>query len=247
MSLRVHHGGGSLTGFVGEHGTGDAGLNSQRGCCTCEAADCRCSGKCRFYDQRHRGRNLSNVYQNNAQCCQNEENDHKGNDLACKFHNAFSATKDDHPDDQAVAHAEGDQGQIKCRAEAFRNGISLNTGKPVAGEADAEDGCQNERQFHALGKQLPKTLGDVIGRAAIRLTIFVIASVVACQRNLGTLQRHTEQSGDPQPEQSAGAANGNRCCYAADITDADCAANGSSGCLECTDVSGTLLILGLVK
>ena len=146
-----------------------------------------------------------------------------------------------------VAHAEGDQGQIKCRAEAFRNGISLNTGKPVAGEADAEDGCQNERQFHALGKQLPKTLGDVIGRAAIRLTIFVIASVVACQRNLGTLQRHTEQSGDPQPEQSAGAANGNRCCYAADITDADCAANGSSGCLECTDVSGALLILGLVK
>lgn len=99
-------------------------------------------------------------------------------------------------------------------------------------EADAEDGCQNERQFHALGKQLPKTLGDVIGRAAIRLTIFVIASVVACQRNLGTLQRHTEQSGDPQPEQSAGAANGNRCCYTADITDTDCAANGSSGCLD---------------
>lgn len=71
--------------------------------------------------------------------------------------------------------------------------------------------------------------------------MFILLAVVDGQRNLAVLGHHTQQGGDPHPENSAGAADGDSACHTGDIAGADGSCQGGADRLKRGDGAATSL------
>lgn len=79
------------------------------------------------------------------------------------------------------------------------------------------------------------------------MSVFVVASVIAGQGDLGAFQRHAKKGGDPQPKQRAGSSHRDGGGHTANVANAHGAADGGGNGVERTDVARAGLMLRLVK
>ena len=248
VRLGVDHGGGALSGLVGEHRTGDAVLDGSPEGRAGETAHSRGSIESAVKDQGQGGGQLPDVGDDHAQSADDEEDDHDGHDFAGKFHNPFAAAPDDDPDHDAVDHAKDHDVDVEAGGETFGNGVALDAREEVTGEADAESGRQHGGDLLQLaGQQLPQAPLDIIGRAAIGLSVLVLGAVVDRQGDLGAFQTHAQQGGHPQPEDGARAADGDGGGHAADVGHAHAAADGGGNRLVGAHMAGAGVVFPLVK
>ena len=151
---------------------------------------------------------------------------------------------DEHADDQVTAcgavHAQQavvDQGGI----DGSGDGIDLGGIAGAEDRADTEEGIQI-CQPHPLAAQ---TVLDVVHGAAHIVALLVPFPEIHRQGNFGELGAHAQQGGDPHPEHSTGAADGNGTCHAGNVAGAN--GCGQSGTHRLERSQGTAGGSGFVK
>lgn len=116
--------------------------------------------------------------------------------------------------------------------------------KKLQQKPGAENDCQNRGDFLQLaGQHAADAALDVVGGAAVGLSVFIGAAVIYRQGNLGGFQSHAQKGGDPKPEQGPGAAHRNSGSHAADVAHAHGAADGGGDRGESTHMAGAHVML----
>ena len=245
----VSHGSGTQTSFVGEDTTLHApGDNHEHG------ADCTtgntCGGKCASKDVTEDSRQGTSGEDNHSQAGHDVNHSHAGDQLLGNGTQTLDAAEQNecscHSQDQADDQVDGGQSS-EVRVESQDN--SIDGRDDVAGldgvagtqcSQSSEDGEQDSQPL-PLGAQ---TLGDGVHGTADPVAHSVALTELNSQQDLGILGSHTDQCGDPQPEQSAGAAQGDSCGDTSDVAGADGACQGGGNGLEGGHLTFCSFLLG---
>ena len=245
----VSHGSGTQTSLIGE----DAALHTPRDnhkhgadCAAGDACGRECASKDVSEDSGQRGCGEDN----DCQAGHNVDDGHAGNQLLGNRTQTLDAAEQNesssHSQDQADNQVDGSEA-AEVRVESQDNGV--DGGDDVAGldgvaGAQCGQSCKDGEQDSQplpLGAQ---TLGDGVHGAADPVANRITLTELNSQQDLGILGSHTDQCGDPQPEQSAGAAQGDSCGDTSDVTGADGACQRSGNCLEGSHFAFCSLLLG---
>lgn len=130
-------------------------------------------------------------------------------------------------------YAKADEGGI----DGSDDGIDLCGVTGAEYSKDTEDGEEHAQPFPLLAQAVL----DIIHGAADPVAVFILLAVVDGQRNLAVLGHHTQQGGDPHPENSAGTADGDSARHTGDIAGADGSCQGGADRLKRGDGAATSL------
>ena len=261
---RMSHGSGSETGLVGEHAAGhtllDGGLDHDAG----GAADGCVRAESALEDHAKHGAELADVAEDDQDGCHDVDDCHEGHQLLSDGADALDAAqqdqchddRDDHADDDA-AGGDGlsedlDGACFHVAAKCVDGGVDGGSdGVDLGHVADTEGGKETEDAEHAAepAPAFAETVLNVVHRSADPVALVVALAVTDCQDHFGVLGRHAEQSRDPHPEDSAGAACRDGAGDACDVSCADRRRkSGGHGLERCHfTVSGLLLLEDLAE
>ena len=103
------------------------------------------------------------------------------------------------------------------------------------GHVTNTEGCQHSEECKQAAEPFPvfaKALADVVHRTAYPVALIVALAEMDSQSNFSKLGAHSEQCGNPHPEYSAGAAEGDGAGYAGDIAGTDGSRQSGANGLE---------------
>ena len=180
---------------------------------------------------------------------------HEGNQLLGNGAQTLDTAEEDDSNQNDQNDTQNDvHGALCAKRRVERSDHGVDGGSDVAhlhGVADAE-GCQSGEDTEDGAQPLPvlaQTVLDVIHGAADPLALFVLFTELNGQQNFGVLGTHTDQGGDPQPEDGARAAQGDGGDDAGNVTGADGARQSGGHSLEGGDfaLAGLTLLEDLAQ
>ena len=142
---------------------------------------------------------------------------------------------------------EGDHGALNVAAQRVDGGAdALAYGLYLRGVSDTERRQETEyaEQNAQPAEALAQTVLDVVHRAAYPVALVVALTVVDRQRNFRELGAHSDESGDPHPEDCAGTADHDGAGDAGDVAGTDRCSKRCGERLERRDfaLAGLLLL-----
>lgn len=108
-------------------------------------------------------------------------------------------------DDNGGQDRENDTGDDGLNADSLLHGQSHGVGIHDGGN---DDRIEQDQKAHDLGQPLPAGgLRHIVHRAADKVALAVLLTVLDAEENFSILGRRADRSGNERPEQSAGAAD----------------------------------------
>ena len=252
VSSSVSDGGRAQTGLIGEDAAANAldesSLDAHTGQTTGNGSGIestldngnKCSG------------NSSDIDDDNHQSSDDVDNSHHGNQQSADISQTLDTAQQDdaadnraddgnHPGDDQLLRTGGGDKLRNSGIDGRSNGIDLGHVTDTEGRQCAEHCKDSAQPLPALAQ----TVLDVVHGAADPVASLVALTILDGQSNLSVLGTHTQQSGDPHPEDSTGTADGDSAGNAGDVTGTDgCCQSGTHG-LE--GRNGAFLLFGLFE
>ena len=252
VSGSMGDGGRAQTGLVGEdtaaNALGDNGLQRDAH----QTAGNGSGIKSALEDSNESSGDSADIDDDNDQSSDDVDDSHDRNQQSGNVSQTLDTTQQDdgHDDGADDGDHPGDDGLLRSGSlNKLRNSGVDGAGNGVdLGHVADTEGCQCAKHGKDRAQPLPvlaQTVLDVVHGAADPVTGLVALTVLDSQRNLSVLGAHTKQSGDPHPENSTGAADGDSARDTGDVTGTDgCCQSGTHG-LEGRD--SAFLLFGLLE
>ena len=219
---------GTHTGFVGEQAAGNAELhgfgNRQTECAAHNCLRIKCSHK----DQTERIAKFSGVTSNDVGAADDVNGGHEGNDFLSHRRQTGDAAEENRTGEYGCHNTGDDQRNAESRVHGVGNRIGLHH---VADATQSNDDGDREEDGHRT-PFFTHTLGDVVRRTADHVAVGVFAFEGLSQHRFGKDGGHTEEGGNPQPEQGAGAARDDSSGRTRNVTGTHLSSDGGSQSLE---------------
>ena len=210
--------GGTHAGLVGEQ----AACNAVAHCLAYRDADCAAEDglrvKRRNEDGLERRDDCRVVEAENDNAACHIEQRHDRDDLLGNGSDTADAAEEDERRDECADDADRDLRCAERRLERYADRVCLHH---VAGEAEREDDGNREETGEKLAETALKTCADVVDRAAGHVTALIGGLVLLRKDRLAVDGGHTEESGEPHPENRARAAGVKCGSRARDVAGAD--------------------------
>ena len=252
------HRGGTETCFVGEDAAGhtllDGGLDHDAG----SAAEGSVRAEGALEDHAEHGAKASDVGDDNDEGSYNIDDSHEGNQLFCDGADSLDAAQkhqgDDHSDDNTDDNAGDRYGLaehlhgigLHVAAEGVNGGVDGGSYGIDLGHVSDTEGSEETEDAEDGAKPRPalsEAVLDVVHRAADPVALVISLAVIHRQDNLGIFGGHAEESGDPHPEDCAGAACGDGAGDAGDVAGTDGCSKGCGYRLERGDLTVSCILL----
>ena len=240
----MSHGSRTQASLVGEDAALDAPGDDQHHGANCTAGDTG-GRESASEDVAEDCGPVGNVCEANDQASHDVDNSHDGDQLLSNRTQTLDAAQQD---DGCQDCQDDTQNQVDGGLTSEVGVEGGNHGVDGAGDvtnlnsvADAE-GCQCAEDTEDGAQPLPvlaQAVLDVVHGAADPVAQCVSLTELDGQQNLGVLGTHTDQSGDPQPEDGAGAAQGDSCGNTGDVTGTDGSCQSGGHSLEGSDFALT--------
>ena len=240
----MNHGARAPAGLVGVNGTGKALLHGGGNGRTGETADGSFSSERAFKDHAESAGDRGGVHYQNDDHAHDIEDAHERDEIAGDLTDFFHAAHADSQNTDEEQRAGNKIGNTESGADCLRDGVVLDGDEEIHENAEAEEN----------GEDLPALPAALLTEAAFHIirwatgisTVRIGAAVINGERDLSHFDNHTDQGGDPQPEECTRAAGGNRRADAGNVGNADAAADRDGNRLERSETVFAVLELRIL-
>ena len=210
--------GGTHTCFVGEETAlctlADRGLE-----CVADAAADDCLRNERVLeDHAERCGEILDAADDEDQTAEEVETCHEGHDLFGEGSDTVNAADEDERGDCRYEDTDDPGRNAERGVAGFCHGVGLNH---CTHEAERENGCYSEEGGEELTELVRERVHDVVNGTAGHSAVSGYLAGLLSENSFGVDGSHTEESDDPHPEDSTGAANEDRTAGTDDITGTD--------------------------